>query len=253
MQFPSPIRMAACLALMLSGLSGCADHAQVTPPPIAQEDPASADLPPPSPGDLVLGAATSTTYQGLQSRRMLVERDPPTGGSDTTAWTVRRFLSKGDTPIDHTRPATREQRFAIDASGALILLEEINRAEEVEVVFSPGLVVLPAGLSLGATQEQTLEMVVHPLGNRAKVRQRGPMNSSVTFEGRERVLVGNQEIDAFRFRSSFTATLKPASVLNESTQWFAPGRALVREIERERTTVFGVTIRDNSDRWDALP
>lgn len=254
-------RVLFCIALSAVGAAGCAERSATLTTPVANEQsqppaPAreleSANQSTPNPSDFVIDTPPSTEYESAGSQRMVIQRETATVGLGGSPWIVRRFVSNVGGQINLSRPATREQQFQIDADGSLVLLWETNREEKVEVEFAPGLLVLPSGLGPGASREQTIEMIVHPLGNRSRVQRRGPLTNRVTVEGWERVPAGGGEVEAIRVHSLFTAELKPATVVNESTQWFAPTLGLVREIEHERTKALGLTVRDNTSSWQIV-
>lgn len=116
-----------------------------------------------------------------------------------------------------------ESRYRVTEEGALVLVEEINYEEDVEVVFDPPLVVLPPSLAPGETFKQSLTMTVHPLGDRSRVKARGPVKSRVTYEGRERIVIPAGEFDAAKVTTVFEAALNIARVTNTTEEWIAAG------------------------------
>jgi hypothetical protein len=105
--------------------------------------------------------------------------------------------------------------------GALELVEEINHEERVEVVFDPPLVVLPAVLHAGRPYRQNLKMTVHPLGDRSRIKARGPVKQTIRFESIERIGVPAGEFDAAKVTAVFNAVLAPAEVKNTTDLWLA--------------------------------
>lgn len=118
-----------------------------------------------------------------------------------------------------------ESRYRVTGEGALVLVEEINYEEDVEVVFDPPLVVFPPSLAPGETFKQSLTMTVHPLGDRSRVKARGPVKSRVTYEGRERIVIPAGEFDAEKVTAVFEAVLNIARVTNTTEEWIAADKA----------------------------
>lgn len=195
--------------------------------------------------------------QSKESGSMTVLRDqPPDCHCAGRVWWVRRY--KGDVRpaapgMLPTTPADRELKFTIDASGYIALMEEINRTEGVEVVFTPPLVIIPEGLAVvsfnGANFAQDLSMTVHPLGDRSRTKSKGPVRNEITYLGDEPIKTPAGNFTARRVLAIFTADLSPAKVSNTSEQWFVDGVGLVAERETEKTTLLGVPFRSRETEW----
>lgn len=156
------------------------------------------------------GAVTTTEY--LENRGVVrVERERRAGEMIER----RVLLAKGEeaTPLV-------ESLYRLNEDG-LVLVEEINYEEDVEVVFDPPLVVFPPMLAPGERVEQKLTMTVHPLGDRSRVRARGPVKASVTYEGRERISIPAGEFDAAKVTAVLEAVLNIARVKNTTEEWIA--------------------------------
>lgn len=128
----------------------------------------------------------------------------------------RVLLGEGD----GTTPLV-ESLYRLDEEEGLVLVEEINYDEDVEVVFDPPLVVLPKTLAPGERAEQKLTMTVHPLGDRSRVKARGPVKASVTYEGRERISIPAGEFEAAKVTAVLEAALNIARVKNTTEEWIA--------------------------------
>lgn len=144
----------------------------------------------------------------------------------------------------------REVHLTIDASGYIAQTEEIDRLDGVEVVYSPALVLvpdrLPAKASGDAAYEQEVRMVVHPLGDRSRVRTHGTATNRITFEGDERIVTGVGTFRAHRLTSVVTASLTVANTVSVSEQWLVDGIGVVVQRDREETRVMGAKVRDNA-------
>jgi hypothetical protein len=246
------------------GLVSCTGSALPTPPlpepvkpgPVIRASDEVALPPVAQPSELAWSVPGGSLYLGSGAHAaMRVDREVASGAPMPERWTViRRVLDRPpanglDTPADRGLPA-RIQQFVKTADGGVALAEEINQGEKVEVVFVPPLVVLPGVLEPGREARQQLSMIVHPLGNRGRIRSKGPIDNVVRIEGWESVSIAGVPVRALRLRASFKADLSPASVLHDQTQWYVPSRGLVKELDRERTTVLGVPIRDNREEWE---
>lgn len=133
--------------------------------------------------------------------------------------------------------------------GSISMAKQTNHAESVEVVFEPGLVVLPAALNPDTPFEQSITMTVHPIGDPGRVRARGRVRQTVTFAGRDAINTPAGQFNAARVLSLFEADLGATSVKNRTEQWLAEGAGLVAERRSERTTVLGVVIRSKDEFW----
>ncbi len=207
-------------------------------------------------GACALGAATAedvragdrsrTTFAGWgadSSSRLVVEREP-NGKGGAGAYIQRRWLTDRD-----RRTLIREQFLAVREDGAVVLAEEINHAEGVEVVFTPPLVVLPTRIEDQARTTHEGRMTVHPLGDRSRTRAKGTVKNTVVCGGAVRVRTPAGEFDAWRLTSVMDADLSPSRVHNETDLWLVPGLGMIAERRRERTTVLGVSVRNNSEAW----
>lgn len=230
------------VGLLAAALAGCAQNtpidARADEPPAEVQGVAALD-----PVSLARDVASVTIFTG-DTGSLRIERDVT---PEARRWDVRRTIVGGSAAA--AGGATRTQRFELQLDGSVALAEQIDRVEGVEVVFDPPMVVLPAGLAPGAQHVQELRMTVHPLGDRARVRSRGPLVNRITFVGRQPVRTPLGERQGFRLTSRFTADLAPAEVISETDQLFVPGIGLVDEIDQERTRVLGVQIRNNRERW----
>lgn len=133
----------------------------------------------------------------------------------------RTLVSGAEGEAQEPTPLT-ESRYRLE-EGALLLAEEINHEEDVEVVFDPPLVVLPATLAPGEAFEQKLSMRVYPMGDRSLARAAGPVTSTVTYEGVERISIPAGEFEAAKVLAVFEARLSLAHVRNTTEEWLAVG------------------------------
>jgi hypothetical protein len=161
-------------------------------------------------GDAATGAETATEY--LENRGVVrVECERRAGEI-----IERRVLLADDEPT-----LLIESHYRVNEAGELVLVEEFNHEEDVEVVFDPPLLVFPPTLAPGERLEQNLTMTVHPLGDRSRVRARGPVKASITYEGHERIVIPAGEFDAAKVTAVFEAVLNIARVMNTTEKWIA--------------------------------
>lgn len=214
--------------------------------------------PAPAPGGATLSAALLSvnvarvlTYDPAEGKgttqRVIVRDEPPSCHCAGRSWWVRTY--KGST----TGPAQLETHLTIDVNGYIAVLEQIDRAEGVEVVFTPPLVAIPDGLRAEADGKsgftQDLRMSVHPLGDRSKVRSEGPAHVEIRYAGDADVATGAGVFKARKVVTTFTASLGPAKVTSASDEWYVDNIGLVAEREREVTRALGVQVRDNATSW----
>ena len=176
----------------------------------------------------------------ISEARLVIEREP-----DDTGVQTRSSINEGEEAVQ------RRQTFAVRDDGAVVLVEEVNHAEGVEVVFDPPLVVLPARLEVGAAIECEGRMTVHPLGDRSRVRAKGTYTETGRCEGAVTVRTPAGEFVAWKLVSELRAELGPSRVQNETELWISPRAGIVAERRRERTLVFGVPVRNNAESWVA--
>lgn len=146
-------------------------------------------------------------------------------------------------------PPLVAQRLMKTEGGDRAVIDEVVRDERVEVEYDPPMVVLPRTLTPGGAFTQTVRMIVHPMGDRSRTRASGPLRSSITYEGVDRVRIGTRSIDAVHVRQKFTADLKQAIVTNTTDRWYMPGVGWIAERRREESRVLGVPIRSSAESW----
>lgn len=233
-----------CLALGAAGLvGGCASTGGATAAAVFAET-GPAELDPAGGKDLRAAADGRVVFAAVDSAapdRLVIERS---AGATAGDYVQKRFLQQDD-----VEKLIRVQKLRIREDGAVVLIEEINHAEGVEVVFDPPLVVLPARIEPGAETASEGRMTVHPIGDRSRVRAKGPMKESSRCEGAVRVQTSAGEFAAWKLVSTLNADLGPSKVLNETELWLVPGVGLVAERRREKTTVLGVPVRNNTESW----
>lgn len=160
------------------------------------------------------------------------------------SWWVRYY----DTDTKGT--PRREVHLTIDASGYIAETEEIDRVDKVEVVYTPALVLvpdkLPAKSSGNAAYAQEVKMVVHPLGDRSKIKAHGTARNEITFEGDEPIVSGVDPQTAHRLTCTVTANLAAAITVDTTEQWLVDGIGIAMQRDREETRVMGAKVRDNS-------
>lgn len=184
---------------------------------------------------------------------MLIETEPaPAGAAQPAHWTQRR--SVGPTPDGPWRLSV-EQHWILTPEGHAAVADEINQDEQVELVYDPPLVMLPAALEPDLSGDdahsfvQTLRMRVHPLGNRRAIKASGTARQVITHQGAAMVGTPAGERAAQHILLSFTAALKPAEVTNLTNQWLDLNDGLIAEQREERTRVLGVPTRHNRESW----
>lgn len=211
------------------------------------------------------GAGTRSVYAELvggefeKSREVEVVLEPSSPGS----WVVtRRVLSDGASAGGRAELGSgevgfdRREMWRIDAEGSAGIVESVNRGENVEVVFEPGLRILPSGLATGVASEQSLRMTVHPLGDRSRVRAAGGATQRVELLGSSRVPTPMGDAPALVMRTLLEASLGPSRVRNETWTWVAssagvwgPTGVVLAERRLERTTALGIQIRSSDETW----
>lgn len=228
---------------MASGGSGPRKGAQ--PPPVQMlETPAT----PMDAGKLTIAAARTLVYDTDQGGRMTVVQDAlPDCHCAGRSWWVKYYAGNAG---GATGVPERELRMTIDMNGYISTTEEINRIDKVEIEYTPPLVVIPDKLPVESTGnagfEQTVRMVVHPLGKRDKVKTSGTAHNAVRYAGDERVRTGAGEFTGRKLLSTVTADLSLAKSVNTSEQWWADGVGLLMKREHEATRgPLGFKIRDN--------
>jgi hypothetical protein len=240
-------RAAACLlAIPLLAVIGCASAPKAPAAAVLVElGPASLDAM--SGGELRAAAGGRAIFADVsdapQGSRLAIEREP--GASGEAAAYVQRRLLIGD----GEEKLIRVQSLALREDGAVVLVEEINHTEGVEVVFTPPLVVIPARIEAGEFPAVEGRMTVHPLGDRTRVRAKGPVKVAAASEGGFRVRTPAGDFDAWKLSSTLTAELGPSRVQNETVIWLVPGIGLIAEERREKTTVMGLPVRGNTEKW----
>jgi hypothetical protein len=169
-----------------------------------------------------------------------VREVPPVGAT----WWVRHYRGLSGLL------AEREEKLTIDPEGNLALIEEIDRVEHVEVVYTPALVTIPDKLASGSAGRngfvQDLRMVVHPLGDRTRVKAHGAAHSEIVFSGDEDLTTPAGAFTTHKLVATLTCDLSIARTVNTSERWWADGVGLVCERDREITRVMGATIRNNA-------
>lgn len=196
------------------------------------------------------------------SMRVVVRDAPPDCHCAGRTWWVREY--DGDAAafalagVKPPSPALTEARMIIDPSGYVAIAERIDRDENVEVVFSPALVVLPnnlpgtslgaspGGSAAGAKYEQELTMTVHPLGDRSRVKASGKARSTIIYQGDEKLTTPAGTFTARKVVSTLTADLSPARVNNQNELWMVDGLGIIADRDQERTLVFGLPSRSNT-------
>lgn len=255
----------ACTPMLLIGCSSGSPGAKPQTSAATAPTPAGTLIPattPLSSASLSVQVSRNLVYRAADGKAsMVIQRDPPPDCVCAgRTWQVRRFDIDADASdaaaILQATPSmrpTREQSFLIVPGNAIAMVSEINREEDVEVVFDPPLVVMPDSLpgtnNNSAEFTQTLRMSVHPIGNRKVVKRAGPVKNTIRYLGDERIATPAGTFTARRVESAFEADLAPARVVNTSIQHFADGVGLVKEDERESTSALGVPIRKNADQW----
>lgn len=145
--------------------------------------------------------------------------------------------------------ASVDQVLVRTPEGHVALAEEINHDERVELLYDPPLVLVPATLYPGGPPfEQATGMVVHPLGDRTRVRARGHARQTIEHEGGD-AAVTSAGAASQRIRLAFEASLTPAEVTNLTLRWYDADGRLVAERHQERTRVLGVQTRRNRESW----
>jgi hypothetical protein len=200
-------------------------------------------------------------YVSANGRRSLVIRrgTPPDCLCAGRTWTIKGYELDG--PPDAARAAvdsgvvtpTWERTYTVLPGGGIGLTEQIDRAERVEVVFTPPMLIMPDNLPIhalgSAEMAQDFTMTVHPLGDRSRVKSRGPARTLVRYAADEALRTPAGAFTARRLETTLTADLSPAKVSNTTRQWFVENVGLVKEDDRETTKVLGLSVRNNTSEW----
>jgi hypothetical protein len=140
--------------------------------------------------------------------------------------------------------------FMVLMGGNAAIERQVDHDERVDVTFDPPLVVMPETMAAGAAPlEQRVRMVVRPLGKPDRIRAQGEAVCVLEYVGEQVVSVPGREagVPSRLVRSTLRADLSPSSVVNVTEQWFADGIGLIAERRHERTSVLGVSVRDNRE------
>lgn len=252
-----PVRLGLVLGLagFLGGLAGALGGCAANKPESALPAPVTRPIAtvPESPraasvidaGKLTISAARTLVYDTDDGARLTVLQDAlPTCHCAGRSWWVKHSRgAPGSLP-------EREVKMVIDASGYIAQAEEINRIEKVEIVYTPPLVVIPDKLPIqtsgNAGYQQDVKMVVHPLGDRSRVRTSGMAHSEIRYAGDETITTAGGEFTARKLQSTLAADLSAATTLNTTDQWWADGLGLVFERSHEVTKALGIKVRENN-------
>ncbi len=196
-------------------------------------------------GKLTINAARTLVYDSDAGGQITVVQDAlPDCRCAGRSWWVKYYRGTNTTEPE------REVKMVIDVNGYISEAEEINRAEKVEIVYTPPLAVIPDKLRVqtdgNAGYQQDVKMVVHPLGNRAKVRASGMARNEIRYVGDEHITTAAGEFTARKLQSTLTADLSAATTTSTGEQWWADGVGLVFEKDHEMTKALGLKIRDNT-------
>lgn len=198
-------------------------------------------------GKLTVAAARTLVYDTETDVRITVNQDAlPDCHCAGRSWWVK-YSSGG--PGGGALP-DREVKMTIDASGYIAEVEEINRVEKIEIVYTPPLVVIPDKLPIqafgNAAYQQDVKMVVHPLGNRAHVRTSGMAHNEIRYAGDELITTAAGEFTARKLQTTLTADLSAATSVNTIEQWWSDGIGLIFEKDHEITKALGIKVRENT-------
>ena len=240
--------VATCL-LGFGLAGGCATDTAIkptAPAPVVAPVPATKTQTPLDAGKLTVSGKHSHVYDVDEGGVLAVSQDAlPDCHCAGRTWWVRSVRGGGG-----GGPPEHEVRMTIDASGYIAVAEEIDRKEKVEVVYTPARVVIPDKLPVqasgGAAYEQEVRMVVHPLGDRSKVRASGTAHNQIRYVGDEEITTAAGTFTARRLSSTLTAHLGTATSVDSTEQWWVDGIGLVFEQSREVTHALGLKVRDNS-------
>ena len=211
--------------------------------PVVATTPAAAPTPMDA-GKLTISGKHSHVYDVERGGTLAVSQDAlPDCHCAGRTWWVRSVRGGGEQP-EH------EVRMVIDVNGYVALAEEIDRKDKVEVVYTPPRVVIPDKLPVqtigSAAYEQDVRMVVHPLGDRSRVKASGMAHNHIRYMGDEQIATSAGAFTARRLSSTFTANLGTATTVVSAEQWWVDGIGLVFEQSREVTHALGLKVRDNS-------
>lgn len=177
--------------------------------------------------------------------RLVVERDGPGAGAGPGAtWSVTRTIERNGASAGDGR-----QSMVLTPEGSSAIAEDRNPAEKVDVVFDPPMIVVPGELARGEERAQKLKVRVYPPGERGKPRFEGAGQNSVAYTGDELVRTPAGEFAARKVVARFSTKLGPSSIVNVTELWFVDGVGIVAEKREERTSVLGVQVRRNVERW----
>jgi hypothetical protein len=185
------------------------------------------------------------TYQTSEGTTLIAEQEAvPTCHCAGHTWWVRYYA--GDTGGQ----AQRETHLAIDQNGYVSEMEEVDRVNGVEVVYSPPLVLVPDKLPTRATNEavfrQDVGVVVHPLGDRLKIKAEGKLSNEIVFEGDESVTTGAGTYAAHRLIATTVSDLAGARTAGMTEQWLVDGIGVVVQRAREETRAKGAKTHESA-------
>ncbi len=243
-----PIPVTRPLPTSTPNVASAGANKPITTSPVAAGSVSTAHVVTPmSASKLTINAARTLTYDTDTGARMIVLQDalPDCHCAGRSWWVKYSKSGAGAAALPE-----REVKMTIDASGYIAEAEEINRAEKVEIVYTPPLVVIPDKLPIqtsgNAAYQQDVKMVVHPLGDRSRTRTSGTAHNVIRYTGDELITTAAGEFTARKLYSTVTADLSAATSVNTIEQWWSDGVGLIFEKDHEVTKTLGIKVRENN-------
>jgi len=129
-------------------------------------------------------------------------------------WTLTRMVEGAEQP---RRVETRTRR----DDGAVVLIAAENFDRNVYTTYDPPLVIMPAALGADETFRQEIKLLVHPLDDRDRVRNRGDGVQEISLKARQRVHAPGRTFDSVRVYAKFTTDVSAAKVVSETETWLS--------------------------------
>jgi len=137
-------------------------------------------------------------------------------------------------------PEIREQFYAIDSAGDIVLRAVIEHGDRAISLFSPPLLSMPAVLEPGVPRAANVAMRVVHRDDPRRERERGRATQTVEYTADCRVRIGEDEFDAARIDMIFEADLRLADVRRVASMFIIPGSGLIAEQSEQTTRILGL-------------
>ncbi len=182
------------------------------------------------------GPAWYSGVEGGAPIRMRYETDRAADGRIT----VREFSGDASTP-------TEVSEFVRTAEGGVALARVTSHDRGTVTEFVPPMLVIGASGEPGEQWRQRFALVVRPIDEPTKIRNRGTAEYTLTYTGIVRLSLDGEPVDAAAFVEEMNASLSAATVRVVTRHWYALGGGasggpvgMVGEHHQEMISVLGL-------------